>query len=156
MKINILIISLIITLTGLANSSYAQRCQEFHKSKYCQVEDSQGFKLSSLSRSNSLTIGQTIKYEVVLYGGKELIIKCCTQDAYYPIRFKLKSSINGDVIYDNKYDKYINSISLSLDRTELISIEVTLVSTPENKSVYVGKKACVGLAIYTEVAKIRK
>jgi hypothetical protein len=156
MKINILIISLIITLTGFVNTAHAQRCQEFHKSKNCLVEDIKGYKLSSLSRSNSLVIGQTIKYEVVLYGSKELIIKCCTQDDYYPIRFKLKSSINGDVIYDNKYDKYINSISLSLDRTELISIEVTLVSTPENKSVYEGKKACVGLAIYTEETKVRK
>ncbi|MBI9053974.1 MAG: hypothetical protein JEY96_09170 [Bacteroidales bacterium] len=156
MKINLIVISLIISLLGFTHSSFGQNCHEFHKSKNCKVEDTDGFKLSSLSRSHNLLVGKTITYEVVMYGQKEMIVQCCTEDEYYPLRFKLISSINGDVIYDNKYDNYINSINLSLDRTELISIEITLVSTDKNKSIYEGTKACIGLAIYTEVAKVRQ
>lgn len=155
MKINILILSTLIALIGISTNVSGQRCNEFHKSKACQIDDIEGYKLSSLSRSNSVIVGKTIKYELVLYGGKEMIIKCCACEDCYPVRFKLKSSVNGDLIYDNKYDKYINSISLSLDRTELITIEVTIVSTEENKSVLEGTKACIGLAIYTEQKKVR-
>ena len=156
MKISKLFFSLILFTFAFANTSYSQKCHEFHKSSNCKVSGVAGFKLSSLSRSHYLEVGKTLTYEVVLYGQKEIIIQCCTEEKYYPLRFKLKSSINGDVIYDNKYDNYINTISLSLDRTELISIEITIVSTEENVSVLEGTKACVGMAIYTENEKVRQ
>lgn len=155
MKINHLIISLIFIFVGLSNS-FGQRCYEFHKSKSCTVENVEGLKLSSLSRSHYLEVGKTVTYEVVLYGQKEVIIQCCTEEKYYPLRFKLKSSVNGDLIYDNKNDNYINTISLSLDRTELISIEISIVSTNENISVLKGTKACVGMAIYMEKSEVRQ
>lgn len=156
MKIQYFIISLLFTITGFINSSYGQNCNEFYKSKSCRVEDADEFKLSSLSRSHYLEVGKTITYEVVLYGQKEVIIQFCTEEGYYPLRFKLKSSITGEVIYDNKYDNYANTISLSLDRTELISIEISIVSNEENISVLKGTKACVGMAIYMEKTKVRQ
>ena len=147
---------IVVALIGFTYSSYGQKCYEFHKSKDCKVEDIDDFKLSSLSRSHYLEAGKTVTYEVVLYGNKEIIISCCTEENYYPLRFKLKSSLNGDLIYDNKYDNYTNSISLALDRTELISIEITIVSTDENISVLQGTKACIGMAIYMEKAAVRQ
>lgn len=155
MKISTLFFSISIVILAFANTTYSQNCRDFHKSNQCHIENIEGFKLSSLSRSNYLEVGKTVTYEVVLYGNKEIIIGCCTEEKYYPIRFKLKSSVTGEVIYDNKYDKYIKSISLSLDRTELISIELTIVSTPENVSVLEGTKACVGLSIYMEKEDVR-
>ncbi len=155
MKIRLLFISIIVTCIGLTQS-YGQKCNEFHKSKNCKVEDIDDFKLSSLSRSHYLQVGKTVTYEVVLYGKKEIIIQCCTEDRYYPLRFRLISSVNGDIIYDNKYDKYINSISLALDRTELVSIEISFVSTDEIKNILQGTKACIGLAIYMEKTTVRQ
>lgn len=156
MKINHLIFSLIFFFIGFSQFSYGQQCREFHKSKDCRMADIEGLKLSSLSRSHYLEVGKTVTYEVVLYGQKEIIIQCCTEEKYYPIHFKLKSSVNGDLIYDNKYDNYINTISLALDRTELISIEITLVSDEKNVSVMKGTKACVGMAIYVEKTGLRQ
>lgn len=155
MRINKLLFSILIALLAFANTTAGQNCRDYHKTARCYVDDI-GYKLSSLSRSNYLLVGETVTYEVVLYGNKEIIISCCTEEKYYPLRFKLRSSVTGEVIYDNKYDKYINRISLSLDRTELISIELTIVSTPENVSVLKGTKACVGLAIYMEKEKVRQ
>lgn len=156
MRINKLLFSIIIAILAFVNTTAGQNCRDYHKTARCHVDNIEGYKLSSLSRSNYLLVGETVTYEVVLYGNKEIIISCCTEQKYYPLRFKLRSSVTGEVIYDNKYDKYINSISLSLDRTELISIELTIVSTPENVSVLEGTKACVGLAIYMEKEKIRQ
>lgn len=149
------IISLLLSITGFINSAYSQNCNDYHKSN-CRVENAAGFKLSSLSRSHYLEVGKTITYEVVLYGHKEIIMKFCTEEGYYPIRFKLKSSVTGEIIYDNKYDHYNNTISLSLDRTELISIEISIVSNKENINVLKGTKACVGMAIYMEDTKVRQ
>lgn len=151
MKIHHLVISLIIiTLIGLTQSLYGQKCHEFHKSKKCNAVNVDNFKLSSLSRSHYLEVGKTITYELVIYGNKEIIIQCCTEDEYYPLRFKLKSSINGDLLYDNKYDNYTNTIRLELDQTELISIEITTVLNDGNISVLKDTKTCVGIAIYME------
>ncbi len=155
MKIHHLLIIIVITIVGLINPAHGQKCHEFHKSKSCLVDDIEGFKLSSLSRSHYLGVGKTVIYEVVLYGQKEIIIQCCTEERYYPLRFKLRSSVNGEVIYDNKYDNYTNNISLALDHTELISIEITIVSNEKNVSVLEGTKACVGLAIFMEKTKVR-
>jgi len=155
MKIHHLTTILIISLLGITLPANGQKCYEFHKTKNCQVEDIEGLKLSSLSRSHYLEAGKTITYEVVLYEQKEVFIMCCTEKNYYPLRFKLRSSINGDLIYDNKYDEYTNSIRLSLDKTELVSIEITIVSNEKNLSALQGTKACVGLAIYTEKTKLR-
>lgn len=155
MKIHHLTTILMIALLGFTVPAKGQKCHEFHKSEDCQAKDIEGFKLSSLSRSHYLEVGKTITYEVVLYGQKEVIIQCCTEKKYYPLRFKLRSSLNGDLIYDNKYDKYLNNISLSLDRTELISIEISIVSNEKNIRVLEGSKACIGLAIYTEKTKVK-
>lgn len=156
MKIDYFVISLLLLLGGLSHSSYGQKCHEYYKSRDCNAEDYNEYKISSLSRGHYLEVGKTVTYEVVLYGQKEIIIACCTEEKYYPLRFKLKSSISGEVIFDNKFNNYINTISLSLDRTELISIEISFVSTNENRSVLKGTKACIGLAIYMEKIKVRQ
>lgn len=153
MKINKYIISLLVVFGGFMSSIYGQKCSEFHKSSSCVTPETEEFKLSSLSRSHYLEVGKTITYEVVLYGQKEMIIQCCTEEKYYPLQFKLRSALNGDVIYDNKYDNYIRSIQLTLDQTELISIELTIDTKEESLQ---GTKACIGMAIYMEKTELRE
>ncbi len=151
MKISHLILSIIITLIGLSNS-YGQSCLEFHKSKNCKPKNSDGFKLSSLSRGYQLEVGKTVTFEVVLYGDQEIILQCCTEDDFYPVRFKLVSSVNGDEIYDNKYNDYIDNLNLALDQTELIAIQV---SVEPKKASAKGKKVCIGMSIYIEDTPVR-
>jgi len=153
MKIIHLTTILIITMIGITPPATGQKCHDFHKSNICALQGKDGFKLSTLSRSHYLGVGKTITYEVVLYGQKDIIIQCCTEEKYYPVRFKLKSALNGDVIYDNIYDNYINSIQLALDRTELILIEITI--DPKDTALQ-GTKACLGMAIYMEKTELRQ
>ena len=156
---NIKIISLFvffaIKMTAFSNLVSGQECVNFLKTENCQIENLIEFKLSSLSRKHSLKANSTVTYEVVLYGGNEIIIKCCTEDDFYPVRFKLKSSENGKIIYDNKFNKYIDNLNLLLDHTELIAIEISI--DPNNKKLKKNKdkSVCVGMAIYTENIIIR-
>ncbi|MBI9053973.1 MAG: hypothetical protein JEY96_09165 [Bacteroidales bacterium] len=144
MKITGLIITLIIIFSG---SLKAQNCSEFHKTGDCQTQYKDRYKLSSLSKSYYLEVGKTVTYEVILYGEYEIIIQCCTEEDYNPVRFKIRSSENGNIIYDNKYNNYINNLNLLLDHTELMSIEI---SVETKKKKLKGDKVCIGMAIYFE------
>jgi hypothetical protein len=150
MKIFGLLIVLMLNPIGFLNNIYCQDCSDFYKSKNCRAENSEGFKLSSLSRKYFLKVGTSVTYEVVFYGGNEIIIKCCTEDDFYPVRFKIKSSENGKVIYDNKYNNYIDNLNLLLDHTEPMAVEISI--EPKNKNVKKTKdgRVCIGMAIYMQ------
>ena len=156
---NIKIISLFvffaINMIAFSNIVKGQECVQFLKTENCQIKNLIEFKLSSLSRKHSLKASSTVTYEVVLYGGNEIIIKCCAEDDFYPVRFKLKSSENGKVIYDNKYNNYIDNLNLLLDHTELIAIEISLEMSNKKLKRNKDKNVCVGMAIYMENIGIR-
>ena len=150
MKITSLIIIIIISSFGFANDLHGQECLKFHKSDNCRPENADGFRLSSLSHGHYLEVGRTVTFEVVLYGENEIIIQCCTEDDFYPVRFKLKSSVNGNIIYDNKYNNYIDNLNLLLDHTESIAIEISIEPKQKKLSKLKDGKVCVGMAIYME------
>jgi len=125
----------------------AQECSNFHRQGDCQTPYKERYRLSSLSKSYYLEVGKTVTYEVVLYGEYEIIIQCCTDEEYTPIRFKIKSSEKGNIIYDNKYNNYINNLNLLLDHTELMSIEI---SVETKKKKLKNDNVCIGMAIYFE------
>jgi len=141
------IIALIIVFFTFSVSLKAQNCTEFYKEGECQTKYIDNYKLSGLSKNYYLEIGKTVTYEVVLYGEFEIRIQCCTNEDYNPIRFKIKSSENGNIIYDNKYNNYINNLNLLLDHTELMSIEISV--EPKKKKLK-NDKVCIGMAIYFE------
>lgn len=147
MKITAFFIALVLFLIVLPESLIAQECTNFHKTGDCQTQYKDRYRLSSLSKSYYLQVGKTVKYEVVLYGEYEIIIQCCTDADKYDIRFKITSSENGNEIYDNKFNNYLNNLNLLLDHTELMSIEV---SVEPKKKRYAEGKVCIGMAIYNE------
>ncbi len=126
-------------------------CLNFLETSNCSYEFAEGrYKRSGLSRRYDLEIGKTVRYELVFYGGIEIVIQCCTEDDFYPIHFKLIKSESGKVIYDNKYNSYIDNLNLLLDHTELLAIEITV--DPKESKIKKSKngKACIGMAIYME------
>ncbi len=150
MKIIFLLLVFILNSGGFSNETYCQDCSDFYKTENCRAENAEGFKLCSLSRKYFLKVGTTVTYEVVFYGGNEIIIQCCTEDDFYPVRFKIKSSENGKIIYDNKYNNYIDNLNLLLDHTELMAVEISI--EPKSKKVKKLKdgRVCIGMAIYMQ------
>lgn len=139
-----------MNLIAFSNILYGQNCIDFQKSKNCQAKNADGFRLTSSSQKYYLEIGKTVRFEVILFGENEIIIQCCTEDDFYPIRFKLISSENGKIIYDNKYNKYIDNLNLLLDHTEPMSIEISVEPKNKKRGNIPGQKVCIGMAIYME------
>ena len=139
-----IIVIFILTLGSIEVKS--QTCSDFHRNGDCQTQYTNRYMLSSLSKSFYLDVTKTLTYEVVLYGEYEIIVQCCTNEDYF-IRFQIISSDNGNTIYDNKYNNYLNNLNLLLDHTELMSIKINVEPKKKrtNKS-----KVCIGMAIYNE------
>lgn len=146
----IIIISALLSVANIDVSSNPEYCS-FYKNKNCTPENIEGYQLSSLSKAHKINVTDTITYELVFYGGNEIIVHCCTEDDFYPVHFKIRSIDRGNVIYDNKYNNYLDHIHLQLDFTELMSVEITL-EPQKRKSRKALKKVKVGLAIFIEDA----
>jgi len=147
------IISIIIAFFNLVaqvDSTENLRCLDFLDSINCDYEHASQFKRTCLSRRYNLDVKKTVRYELVFYGGKEIIIQCCTENEFYPIRFKLIKSESGKVIYDNKYNDYLDNINILLDHTELLAVEISLEAKERKIKKAKDGKACIGLAVYTE------
>lgn len=134
--------------SGFFQNQTTEACMEFLEKANCKPEYSEGFQRTCLSRSCNLEIGKSARYEVVLYGGKEIIIQCCTEEGFYPVRFKIIKSNSGKVIYDNKYNDYIDNLNLQLDYTELLAIEVSVEPKAHKIRRSEDGKTCIGMAIY--------
>lgn len=154
MKIIPFIIVIICSL-GFLNESYCQECYDFYKTENCKTENAEKYKLSSMSRKHLLKLGSKVTYEVVFYGGEEIKIQCCTEDNFYPLRFKIRSSENGKIIYDNKYNNYLDNLNLLLDHTELMAIEISVEPKSKILRKYKNRNICVGMAIYMEDSQIK-
>lgn len=150
MKVISLLLVFVLISIGSSSEIYSQDCIDFYRTKNCKAENSEGFKLCSLSRKYFLKVGTTVTYEVVFYGGDEIIIQCCTEDDFYPVRFKIKSSENGKIIYDNKYNNYLDNLNLLLDHTELMSVEISLEPKSKKNNNLKDGRVCIGMAIYME------
>lgn len=151
MSIQIMIILYAFFLIGNYTIQSNPEYCDFYNHVNCKPEEIEGYIMSSLSKAHKISIEDTIIYEVVFYGGNEIIIQCCTEDDFYPVHFKLRSSERGNVIYDNQYNNYLDHINLQLDYTELLSVEIS-VEPQKRKARKTDKKINIGLAIYIEDA----
>lgn len=146
----IVILSTILSIGNTDISSNPEYCS-FYKHMNCKPENIEGYQLSSLSKAHKIHVDDTLTYELVFYGGNEIIVQCCTENDFYPVHFKIRSVDRGNVIYDNKYNDYLDHINLQLDFTELMSVEIT-VEPQKRKARKSNEKVRVGLAIYIEDA----
>jgi hypothetical protein len=148
--LQITILSIFLSVGSVKTLSNPEYCS-FYKHMNCKPENIEGYQLSSSSKAHKIHIGDTLTYELVFYGGNEIIVQCCTENDFYPVHFKIRSVDRGNVIYDNKYNDYLDHINLQLDFTELMSVEITL-EPEKRKSRKSVKKVSVGMAIYIEDA----
>lgn len=134
---------IIILLNAIGLTKYAY-CQP------CKIEDIKGYSLTSMSRNYNLEIGKKVTYEIVLFGGNEIIIKCFTENEDYPVHFKLRSVESNKVIYDNKYSNYLNKLNLQLDHSELMAVEINIELKERKLKKLKDQRTCIGMAIYMQ------
>jgi hypothetical protein len=125
--------------------SMAQDCVEYHELGDCMLDRQKGFKVYSQSKSVSMSPRDTVELNVVFYGQKDYILSFCTHKKMYPIHFSLIDTESGQVLYDNKIDRYIESLGVGFDVTKSLTIRVDVLarmSSEEEIENYVG---CMGV-----------
>jgi len=144
MKGLILIIGFILQ----ASLVFGQSCPKFHESGVCgPVVTRDGFKLFGQSKSAMFEINQTSKFLVTFYGDKDYKVICGTESGFEPVRIRIVDQSDGKVFYDNIEDDYNESIGFSIEKTQQLTIEVTLLAQDFEPSDFEENRACVGILI---------
>ena len=118
-------------LLALSSLSRAQECKDFHKSKDCYVYVplDRDFQMYNQAKSTSVTIGKPTIYKVVLYGKKDFIVGVCAESKYYrQIRLRIIDGITHKVLYDNQDYDYIESFGFTIEKTQPLDLEITVLS----------------------------
>jgi hypothetical protein len=109
------------------------------------------YKISSQSTNASIRPGDTLIFNAILFGNRDYLISLCTLKEYYPISFKITDKNTDEIIYDNFYDFYSESVGFFVDKTRFVKIEVRVLADKKNYSDVIRKKGCIGLIIQYKV-----
>ena len=146
--INFLKFSLIAMLVWAAETQgYGQDCKDFHKSKNCYVYVplNRDFQIYNQAKSTFAEIGKPTIYKVVLYGKKDFIIGVCAEAKYYrQIRLRIIDGISHTVLYDNADYDYIESFGFTIEKTQPLDLEITVLSKEKKAQ---DSKVCLGIQI---------
>jgi hypothetical protein len=145
MRGKLLILFLIILGLGVAIQS--QPCKNYLKKKKCGPLHPSDFRMSGQSKSAMFELKSKSNHEMILYGKTDYKVICCTDKRYYPIHFKITEKQSGDVIYDNMDDNYNESIGFTTENTQVVIIEVELLSKDFEPSDFSKNRACGGLLV---------
>lgn len=136
-----------LTLLFMANYCYGQECKDFYKSDFCYVYVplDREFKLYNQAKSTLVGIDKPITHKIILYGGKDYIVGVCSEGSYYrSIRLKIIDGVTKKVLYDNIDYDFIESFILTVEKTQPIEMEVTVIS---KENVPPKENVCVGFQI---------
>jgi len=141
----ILIAVLLFSLSGINHAQ--EKCKKFHLYGTCMQYSGPNFKYDGQSRSNVIGFGDKLTYNIVFYGDRQYKIYVCTSTDLAPVHFKLINPMTREVIYDNKEDNYLENLTLNIDFTQNILVEMEVIAseaTPERKYNFLG---CSGILI---------
>lgn len=149
-------ILIIFSLVLISPAVFGQRndCKKFHLYAECNTNPGPRFKYDGQSRSNIIGVGDQLIYSLVLYGEKQYKINFCTSEYFEPIHIKLMDGVTNDVMYDNKSDDYLQTLTLNIDNTQRIKVFVEILAedmSEEEKMEFFG---CIGMMV--QAKKIKK
>lgn len=146
------LVIIILSLGLISPVLFAQKndCKKFHLYSDCNVNPGPRFKYDGQSRSNIIGVGDQLIYSLVMYGDKQYIINFCTSEYFEPIHVKLMNANTDELMYDNKSDDYIKSLTLNIDQTQRVKIAVEILAeemSEEDKLEYFG---CIGMMVQSK------
>jgi hypothetical protein len=125
----------------------AQPCKNYLKKKKCGPLHPDDFKMSGQSRTAMFELKVKSGHEFILYGKTDYKIICCTDKKYYPLHFKITEKQSGEILYDNIEDDYNESVGFTTESTQVVIIEVELLSKDYEPNDFSKNRACGGLLI---------
>jgi hypothetical protein len=150
--LNLIIVFLLSVL--ISSTAYSQECKDFLNSKAFKMAIPKDFKDYGQSKSISAEVNKTNNFEIVLNGNEEYILNIATEPGYGPVHFRIIDSENEIVLFDNEKKNYNESANFYMQKTQSVSVEVTIMNTNGKHSPSKGKHVCLGIKInnrhYTE------
>lgn len=137
--------------------SYAQ-CDEYYLSLHCRPtpQEAKDMNLSSQSRSAYVLARETYTFQFILFRKMDYRIIFCSAEKFYPVHYVLKNRNTGEVLFDNKDDEYVESISMSIIEESIpVTAEVTLLAEGTVFKDLRKDRTCLGICImYRRIPKL--
>lgn len=140
-------IVLILAIFGTSLPAQRNDCKKFHLYSDCNSNPGPRFKYDGQSRSNIIGVGDQLIYSLVLYENKQYVLNFCTSEFFKPVHIKVMSPEDENLIYDNADEKYLETLTLNIDKTQRLKIMVEVMAenmTEEDKLDYFG---CIGMLV---------
>ena len=132
-------------LLGFSALLFSQDCETCFKQGDCRMDLHRGYKIYSQSKGVPITIRDTIELNVVFYGQKEYIFTFCTGKELYPIHFRIFDPDSGSLIYDNKEDRYIESLGVGFDVTKNLKFKINVLGETNDAGGQLYYSGCLGM-----------
>ena len=128
--------------------SYGQRCNDYHKKGDCKIYRMDGFEQYGQARSALIEVKKTATFKAVFYGQRDYKVVLCTDYGYYPIHYVISNSVTKEILYDNKEDDYVESVGFTIDKTQNLIFEITLLAEDIKPKDAFDLRVCTGVNIY--------
>ena len=125
-----------------------QECRHFHLGVECRLDKIGGFKLNSQSKGVSIQYGVVNKFQVALIGSYEYKVNVCSQPGFGIIHFRIISTEDQRIIYDNEKHNYIQDLTFTNDATKVVIFEIYFIDTEKNAKEIWDTGICLGILIY--------
>jgi len=131
-------------------SAQKNDCKKFHLYAGCNVNPGPRFKYNGQSRSNIIGIGDQLIYSLVLYENNQYVINFCTSEFFQPVHVKLMDAETDAVMYDNKSDEYIETLTLNIDKTQRLKIFVEVLARDMPEEEKLDFFGCIGMMVQSK------
>jgi hypothetical protein len=104
-----------------------------------------GYKIYSQSKGFTISTRDTVEMNVVFYGQKDYLFTFCAEQELYPLHFQIWDPVTESLIYDNKEDRYIESLGIGLDVTKNLIFKINVLATTSDPDDKEERSGCLGV-----------
>jgi len=143
------LIAVFILSVNLSSTAYDPKCNDFLNTRLFKMSDPGNYLPYGQSKSESVEVRRLYKFEIVFIGKKEYKIGIATEEDYEPIHFRIIDN-QKKVLYDNKQYQYKGSVDFYMEKTQSITIEITVLASNELLLLPRGLRTCLGIKIFNK------
>jgi hypothetical protein len=133
----------------LSSTAYDQKCKNFLKSRIFKMSNPGTFQSYGQSTNEEVAVRKTYKFEIVFAGKTEYKMGIATEADYEPVHIRMIDK-NNKVLFDNKKYQYIESVDFYLEKTQTITLELTVLAVDELFVLPEDLRVCLGIKIYSQ------
>jgi len=122
-----------------------QGCEKKYEEGDCRMELQKGYRVYSQSGGYYVNARDTLDLNVVFFGQKEYIFTFCADRELYPLHFMIYDPMTGSLVYDNREDRYIESMAIGFDVTRNLLLRITAVGELISDGGHEVASGCLGV-----------